>query len=343
MAILLFVTINTASTQAANTCISFTTNLSYGMNDSSSSHEVKDLQSYLYSKGYLKSSPNGHFGSATRAAVKLLQGKNGITATGTAGPQTRALLQKYTCSNNTITSIPVSATAAVINASGQDTTVISSQPISNTIIPAVAPTVASSTPAPVETLAITSPQDGESLTIGATRVIQWVITPNYPFNLLLVRSDGSGAGYVATSLSGVNQYTWQVGRVFDSAIQDFDNVATGTYRFKITPYTYGQFSGDYVSGYITLNAPPLVINSLTPTSVLSSQQTSIVAFGSGFDSTSSIRIDTPYGIPVSRLYISPDGTTFVFNIPSGIAAGSHYLYAVNQYGTASNGIAITIN
>ncbi len=69
---------------------SFTSYLSRG----SSGDEVTALQTLLYQKGYLTTSPNGSFGPLTEAAVKRFQVAQGLSALGAVGPQTRDALNK---------------------------------------------------------------------------------------------------------------------------------------------------------------------------------------------------------------------------------------------------------
>lgn len=54
--------------------------------------EVRVLQQYLGDLGYLSTSPDGQFGSATERAVKLFQEANGLTADGIAGKGTLSIL-----------------------------------------------------------------------------------------------------------------------------------------------------------------------------------------------------------------------------------------------------------
>ena len=56
------------------------------------SDEVRVLQQYLLSMGFLSSQPDGQFGSGTERAVKLFQEANGLTADGVAGPGTLSIL-----------------------------------------------------------------------------------------------------------------------------------------------------------------------------------------------------------------------------------------------------------
>jgi peptidoglycan hydrolase-like protein with peptidoglycan-binding domain len=68
----------------------FTKNLNFGMR----SADVKALQEKLKSLGYLLKSfiPTTTFGKVTREAVQKFQRAHGVTANGSVGPKTRALL-----------------------------------------------------------------------------------------------------------------------------------------------------------------------------------------------------------------------------------------------------------
>ncbi len=54
--------------------------------------QVRVLQQYLISLGYLSGSADGNFGSGTERALKLFQEANGLTADGVAGPGTQSIL-----------------------------------------------------------------------------------------------------------------------------------------------------------------------------------------------------------------------------------------------------------
>ena len=84
-----------------NTCDEqITSYLSFG----SSGDEVSILQGLLSNEGYLSAYPNGHFGSATKAALKGFQRDNGLSVTGTVGPSTQDAINERLCDNNLSTS-----------------------------------------------------------------------------------------------------------------------------------------------------------------------------------------------------------------------------------------------
>lgn len=56
------------------------------------SDQVQVMQRYLATLGYLNSTPDGQFGSATERAVKLFQEANGLSADGVAGSGTLSIL-----------------------------------------------------------------------------------------------------------------------------------------------------------------------------------------------------------------------------------------------------------
>lgn len=54
------------------------------------------VRRYLATLGYLNSTPDGQFGSATERAVKLFQEANGLSADGVAGSGTLSILVRAT-------------------------------------------------------------------------------------------------------------------------------------------------------------------------------------------------------------------------------------------------------
>ena len=69
----------------------FTTSLEIG----SKGNEVKELQKILVKKGYLKVTPNGVFGPATKAAlIKFQKAKKITPASGIFGPKTKLIINK---------------------------------------------------------------------------------------------------------------------------------------------------------------------------------------------------------------------------------------------------------
>lgn len=85
---------------APATCLSLGSNLSVGARDSAISADVAKLQAYLIEAGLLRiEKPTGYFGGQTRAAVMAFQKKEGLTAQGFVGPQTRPMLSERSCPN----------------------------------------------------------------------------------------------------------------------------------------------------------------------------------------------------------------------------------------------------
>ena len=81
--------------------------ISYGQNIAwgSSGAEVRELQNKLKSWGYFDGAVDGVYGAKTYEAVKLFQKKNGLTADGVVGSQTRAALgmpSKSTAPNTSV-------------------------------------------------------------------------------------------------------------------------------------------------------------------------------------------------------------------------------------------------
>ncbi|MDI9354850.1 MAG: peptidoglycan-binding domain-containing protein [Cyanobium sp. MAG06] len=59
--------------------------------------EVRALQIFLFTRGYMSALPNGHFGPSTIEAVKKYQEDNSIDVRGYVGPNTRAQIARDTC------------------------------------------------------------------------------------------------------------------------------------------------------------------------------------------------------------------------------------------------------
>ena len=71
---------------------------------SSRGDEVRQIQTKLKNWGYYNGSVDGIYGSATLAAVKYFQRKNGLTADGIAGTKTLQALGIYNSSSNSSSS-----------------------------------------------------------------------------------------------------------------------------------------------------------------------------------------------------------------------------------------------
>lgn len=89
-----------AQSGATISCVALSRNLSIGMRDYSQNSNIKKLQSFLISKGYLEASNStGYFGNLTFRAVKSFQASSNIISTGFVGPLTRAEIQRVSCVN----------------------------------------------------------------------------------------------------------------------------------------------------------------------------------------------------------------------------------------------------
>ncbi len=81
----------------SNSCLVITTPLSYQAKDSTTNGFVTKLQDFLHATSYLPSLSTGFFGAGTFKAVKAFQGANGISQTGSVGPNTRAKIKEISC------------------------------------------------------------------------------------------------------------------------------------------------------------------------------------------------------------------------------------------------------
>jgi len=296
-----------------NQCLNLSDDLFFGLSDSAVDYSILNLQRYLVSMGYLTATPNGYFGAGTLSAVKKFQTAHNISGTGRVGPITRKALQSLTCNTNSAANV-----ASVINS----TSVASSV--------AVLPPINSSN------IAVTLPSAGSELTIGKSYSIAWNTVPNYIYSLILEAPNDSGAGFIVGDLSGGTSYSWQAGKIFSQVVNNYQNIATGTYRIRIEQKSKGASDSDLLSGWFTLVTPPLAIISTVPSSVPNDDRTPVVIYGSGFDNSSSVRFDGPYGLSGNSSYVSSDGTVIIITVPTFITAGLHSIRIVNSSGLTSN-------
>jgi len=95
----IIVTQSTVQPSPAVASYSFTKYLKSG----DSSADVLQLQKILAEKGFLKATPNGHYGAATVAAVKSFQKAHKLNQLGVVGPATRDILNQILASFSTTT------------------------------------------------------------------------------------------------------------------------------------------------------------------------------------------------------------------------------------------------
>ena len=271
--------------------------------------DVLALQNFLFSRGYLLATPNGHFGPATVAAAKKFQSENAIATVGSAGPLTRAAIQRVSCQTS---SLP-------------------------TPLPTVAPTpTASPTPTPSSSATITSPKAGDMLVLGSNIIISWIDpfnTSNY--SILLEQPNGVGAGYISMGSYVTHQYTWKTGSILSTP----QPVDPGTYRIHIMS-TGNSYAFDQYSSVFTITAPPVTIVSSMPASLPADDATVGVLYGSGFTNMTVVYIDGAYAAHV--LYASPDGRALIYTVPITVPAGARTIQARNVYAsgqTALSGVA----
>lgn len=82
----------------SESCLNIPMTLSYQSRDSSTSGFVTLLQDFLHATNYLPSLSTGFFGAGTFKAVKDFQRANGISQTGSVGPNTRLKIKQISCS-----------------------------------------------------------------------------------------------------------------------------------------------------------------------------------------------------------------------------------------------------
>lgn len=296
--VLLIVTVATLifppTTEAA--CLSLGTDLF----PDDSNQSVLFLQNYLVERGYLTATPNGHFGPATKAAVKAFQKTNGISQTGNVGPLTRNAISTNSCSS-----------ASAVNS-----------------VPSPSPTPTPTPMAPRNP--ITFPTTGDTLTTGKVYTITWNTPVPYVYDIVAEKSDGSSGGYIRHSASGGSSFSWRAGSVFSAATQSDITMATGTYRVRIVPASGLTTDNDPISGWFTLDAVPLSVSTVAPTAISADDFSSVVIVGSGFDRNTLVSIDSAYGQIMNTTYVAPDGKVLIFTVPTSVSRGSHSLYVSNR-------------
>lgn len=302
---------------SASTCVQINSDLSYGQTDSTSGGSIMMLQNYLQLNGFLASNPNGHFGPATLSAVKAFQTSVGISSTGYVGSKTRGYISQKTCNTTIVSNVPQ--------------------------VTAPAPTPV----AVVSNTSITSPATGQVLSIGSSTVIRWINPVVGIYNIGLEQPGGAGAGFIALNQSSNttgNQYVWSAGKIYSSQTNSNQVISPGTYRIRLESTVSGTSQNDQVSGWFTVVAQQFVVNSVVPTSAYADNTTSIVLFGSGFTSASSVYFDTNYSnLRANNKYISPDGTVLVFTIPTAVSVGSHTLFINNGANSTPASLSFTVS
>ncbi|MDE2038318.1 MAG: peptidoglycan-binding protein [Patescibacteria group bacterium] len=312
---------------AQTTCLDISDNLWYGKSDQGVDNSIINLQTYLKSLGYMNATPNGYFGPATFAAVKLYQVADDIPSTGYVGPMTRASLKNRSCG---MVSVPIiSSSSNPISAQNTNT----DQPVSVSSFPVV--------------VGITSPTTGQALSIGSTIAIKWANQPAGNFDISLEQPGGAGAGFVVSNLSSIasgNQYVWKVGTVFSSSADSNITVQPGTYRLRLQSSVHGASANDQVSGWFTITAMQFKVSTVIPSSGYADNASSVVLSGTGFASNASVYFDSDYSnLRANNQYISPDGSVLVFTVPSSVSAGLHTLYINDGKGSSPITLPLTIN
>jgi len=290
---------------AANvSCTNITSNLFDGMSDPSSGNQILSLQNFLSAQGYLKATPNGHFGPATFSSVIAFQVANNISPTGYVGQVTRAAITAISCK----TSSPTSGVGTPTESVGANV---------------IAPTASS------------------TLSLGQTYTIAWNGVKNTGYDIVLENQNGISQGFITPNMVTSGSYSWQVGQVLSSATNSYSTVSPGTYQIHF--YNISGGAPDIWSNTFTIVAPPLTLSGIIPTTVsLASGNSTVALFGSGLNTSPRISIDGYYNFGATILYTSVDGTIIVFSMPSGVSLGSHSVIVSNNYGSvASEAINVT--
>ncbi len=286
----------------ASTCVNVTANLLQGMTDATTGGQVRVLQNYLYSAGYLSATPNGVFGPATAAAVRSFQSANGISNTGSVASLTRAAISIKSCLSG---------------------------PVETSLPPKPTSTLSAPSAIPVVTI---GPIAGQTLGIGDSYTVKWSGPSNITYNVVLEDSSGVAQGFIVAG-SYSNQYSWQVASVNNSSSASQIVVPPGTYRVHVEDASVGPQSSDRPGGTFTISGN-INVSQVFPRTVAADGNTTIILYGSGFNANSLVYI---YGYGNTPPYfVSPDGRAIAFTMPTGTSPGSHTVSVLNTYGTTNN-------
>lgn len=310
---------------AKATCTILTKDLVFGDTNSSSGSQISALQSFLYSKGFLSVSPTGRFGSLTASAVKKFQLSEGISAIGSVGPITRSAIKKVSCYS------------VITGETSTSNTNVVTQPVA--------------TPVPVYN-PIYTPASGAQLITGQKYFVQWEGGDNQvSVSLMLKDSNGAGAGHVASSLSGrTHSYNWTVGNV-SLAGQQSVVIPPGDYQLNvIDDATYGSVF-NIKSGMFSVKESPLFISHILPTQVPADGKTTVILYGSGFNSLTRVILSSLYNSTLTPQYVSPDGSFIWFYAPQYLSPGEYKVSVYNNYSnsytsatsTPSNYVTLQVN
>ncbi|HEU5114885.1 MAG TPA: peptidoglycan-binding domain-containing protein [Candidatus Paceibacterota bacterium] len=309
------------SSVSAAGCLSVSSNLFQGMTDSTAGGQIRALQDYLFSAGYLSATPNGVFGPATAGAVKKFQLANGISSTGNVGDLTRVALRLKSCASSVV---PV--------------------PSTTTPTPTPAQTPVSSAQTVQSYTALSSPQAGENLMLGDTYAVRWTSLGNgQTMNIVLENATGTALGFIVAGSYG-NQYSWHVGDVNNANSLSLQTVPPGTYRIHVENASVGPQAGDQASGVFTI-AANVSVSQMFPRVAAADGNTTVILYGSGYKSTSMVDL---YGYgTVPPLFVSPDGRAIAFAVPTGATPGVHSVTVLNSYSgsdatSESNSMQLTV-
>ena len=304
---------------AKTSCTVITKNLSRGSTNSNSGLQVMSLQKFLYSEGYLSTSPTGLYGSLTVNAIKKFQKAKGLSAIGSTGPLTRAAIRKDSCfTSTTINTITNNISPSLIS-------------------PKVIVPVDKVSSVPAGNL-FTAPSLGTQLTIGDTFQIEWTgNNHDTVINILLESENGTGAGYIATNISSINHYIWTVGST-SSTGQQIMTAPPGNYRIKIIDQLSNNSSLNIKSEIFSIKERPLSISSIMPSIAPADGKTEVMLYGDGFNSLSKVKLEGMSNLSIIPQYFSPNGNLTWFYIPTYIIPGIYRISVYNDYSSLNTSL-----
>ncbi len=313
-------------------CISLSNNLSLRSRDSSTNGEVSTLQGFLQENGFLASDPTGYFGNLTLNAVKAFQNQYGLLSYGYVGPVTRQAIQKATCGDNVISTVPTvefigtPTLGLEYDSNGKETFLVGKATVKIT---------AGNTPMTTynSSVGYILSFSGASGLVGSNSVIYSVSGPDSTNNNVTIPANTSATFYIRNTVKPSELFS-------------------GSYHLQPNGLTYNFSSNNYqtVSASSFVNAQPSnsvtiigetspYISSITPPSSEAGLDGKVNITGVRFDPNTNL---VSVGGIVLTLPSTNNGTTISFTPGNnGISVGSYVVQVSNGNG-ASNKVALSL-
>lgn len=278
-----------------------------GATNSATKGQVTAVQNFLKDSGYMTVAATGRYGNLTVAAVKKLQKDLKILQTGTIGPLTRTAIEKMSCPAQVVQTpaAPIPAAPVIVT------------PSTN----------------------FSSPSAGTVMTIGDTFDLLWKGSENVStIDILLKRTSGAGAGYIASGIPGNTNYMkWKVGDV--SVAGKSNTIASpGNYQIVVNDELTSGSKLSFKSKTFKIVEKPLNIKRIIPTTPIADGRSSVMLYGEGLTKQTRVQFEgrNPDGWQFNPTatpnFVSTDGTFMTFVVPHYYYGGEYNMYLFNEYG-----------